>query len=508
MMRAGSIRKQTAQATRHAAVSYGGAVLLAAVSAAIAAAARDADEGTAPPRRTNVLFVVADDASCHFGETYGCRWARTPAIDRLAQEGLVFDNAYVPTSKCAPCRAAILTGRNPWQLEAAANHWSTFPPHFMAFTEVLAANGVACGSGGKVWGPGVALTESGAPRTWGLVKQRHGKGVAPGDAFGQFLAARQPDRPFFYWYGSTYPHRPYDRDAGLAAGKKPSDIDRVPACWPDTDVVRRDMLDYATAIEAFDDEVSALVAALDAAGEKEHTLVIVTSDHGMPFPRTKGHTYDLAHRVPLVFRWPAGIVHPGRRVEAFTSAIDFAPTILECFDLDGVAAGMHPITGTSLMGALFDAPTQPQEHVILGRERNDVRCRPGSESGLGYPTRAIRRGDLFYVRNFAPDRWPCGDPDLGLADTDRGPTKSLIEEAGEHDRFWQLCFGKRPADELYDLAADPDCVTNLAADPAFAAAVRRLEDDLLMELRRQEDPRVLGRGDIFDAYPSPMPASP
>jgi N-sulfoglucosamine sulfohydrolase len=487
---------------RYAAFLCGWAALATVLAGRIAAAAPP------PDTRTNVLFVIADDASCHFGEAYGCHWAQTPAIDRLAREGLVFDNAYVPTSKCAPCRAAILTGRNPWQLEAAANHWATFPPHFMAFTEVLAANGVACGSGGKVWGPGVATTESGSPRTWGLVKQRHGKRVTPGNALGEFLAARQPGQSFFYWYGSTNPHRDYRRDAGLAAGKKPSDIDHVPACWPDTDVVRRDMLDYATEVEAFDAEVASLVAALDAAGETENTLVIVTSDHGMPFPRIKGHTYDRAHRVPLVVRWPAGIVHPGRRVEAFTSAIDFAPTILECFGLDGVAAGMRRITGTSLVGVLADAPAQPRDQVILGRERNDVRCRPGAESGLGYPARAIRRGDLFYVHNFAPERWPCGDPDLGLADTDAGPTKSLIEKAGEQDRFWQLCFSKRPAEELYDLSTDPDCVTNLAGDPAFTATVQRLKDELFAELRRQEDPRVLGQGDIFDAYPSPKPVAP
>ncbi|MEI6239345.1 MAG: sulfatase [Planctomycetia bacterium] len=457
------------------------------------------------PRVPNVLFVIADDASCHFG-AYGCRWTRTPAVDRLAREGIVFDNAYVPTSKCAPCRAAILTGRNPWQLEAAANHWPTFPPESMAFTEVLAARGLACGGAGKVWGPGVALTPSGDQRTWGLSMMKRGKGNDPGSAFRAFLGQRQPGQPFFYWYGSKAPHRPYKADAGLAAGKKPADIDRVPACWPDTDVVRRDMLDYATEIEAFDAEVGSLLTALEAAGEQDNTLVVVTSDHGMPFPRIKGHTFDLAHRVPLVMRWPAGVVHPGRRADGFVSAIDFAPTILDLESVDGVAAGMRPITGSSLADILRDAPEQPRDRVILGRERNDVRCRPGIESGLGYPARAIRRGNLFYVHNFAPDRWPCGDPDLGLADTDAGPTKALIEAAGQGDRFWQLCFGKRPADELYDLAVDPDCVTNLAADPARAADVRRLKEELVAELTRQEDPRVLGRGDMFDKYPSPRRA--
>jgi len=456
----------------------------------------------AVPKRPNVLFIIADDASCHFG-AYGCRWARTPAVDGLAREGIVFDNAYVPTSKCAPCRAAILTGRNPWQLEAAANHWPTFPPEYMAFTEVLAARGLACGGAGKVWGPGVALTASGNQRTWGLSLTKRGKGDDPGSAFRVFLGQRQPDQPFFYWYGSKAPHRPYKPDAGLAAGKRPADVDRVPGCWPDTDAVRRDMLDYATEIEAFDAEVADLLAALEAAGEKENTLVVVTSDHGMPFPRFKGHTFDLAHRVPLVMRWPAGIVHPGRRVEAFVSAIDFAPTILDLESVDGVAAGMRPITGSSLADVLHDAPERPRDRVILGRERNDVRCRAGTESGLGYPARAIRRGNLFYVHNFAADRWPCGDPDVGLADTDAGPTKALIEAAGQGDRFWQFCFGKRPADELYDLAVDPDCVRNLAAEPARAEDVRRLREELFTELTRQEDPRLLGRGNVFDEYPSP-----
>lgn len=461
--------------------------------------ATEARSRETPP---DVLFIIADDASCHFG-AYGCRWTRTPAVDRLARDGIVFDNAYVPTSKCSPSRAAILTGRNPWQLGAAANHWPVFPPEYASFTEALAGAGVACGAGGKFWGPGQAQTATGAPRRWGLT---HAKaGATPADAFREFLAARRPGQPFFYWHGSTNPHRPYARDAGLAAGRQPADIDRVPACWPDTDVVRRDMLDYATEIEAFDAEVAALLAVLDAAGAAQNTLVIVTSDHGMPFPRLKGHTFDLAHRVPLVMRWPAGIVRPGRRVAAFTSGIDVAPTLLELFGVDAGRAGMRPMTGTSLVDLIRDAAVHPRETVFLGRERNDVRCRPGTESGLGYPARALRRGDLFYVHNFTPERWPCGDPDVALADTDAGPTKEAIEAAGRADRHWHLCFGKRPADELYDLSVDPDCVVNLAGAADRAADVRRLRDELFAELARQEDPRLLGRGGEFDAYPSPKP---
>ncbi len=95
--------------------------------------------------RPNVLFCIADDASPHFG-VYGCNWVKTPNIDRIAKAGLVFENIYTPTAKCAPSRAAILTGRNPWQLEAAANHQSFFPAKFKAFTESLHEAGVAVDS--------------------------------------------------------------------------------------------------------------------------------------------------------------------------------------------------------------------------------------------------------------------------------------------------------------------------------------------------------------------------
>ena len=464
------------------------ACLAAADSAAVLAAS------SAPP---NVLFIIADDASCHFG-CYGCRWTTTPQVDALAARGIVFDAAYVPTSKCAPCRAGLLTGRYPWQLEEAANHQCTFPPQFSAFTEALAASGIVCGAKGKVWGPGVALTAAGQQRTWGL-------GQRP---FREFLADAPADKPFFYWYGSVNPHRAYTPDAGLAAGKRATDIDRVPAFWPDTDVVRRDMLDYATEIEAFDREVGDLMAALRDSGRLENTLVVITSDHGMPFPRVKGHTFELAHRVPLVVSWPAGIANPGRRCGQLVSLVDLAPTFLELFGVDQAASGMAPITGMSLVDLLRDRPVHERPFVLVGRERNDIDCRPGTESGLGYPARGIRQGRWLYVHNFAPDRWPCGDPDVALADTDDSPTKQLIDQAGQDDRFWQLCFGKRPADELYDLETDPDCVRNLATDPDHAADLERLRGTLMAELRRQQDPRVVGDGGIFDRYVSPAKRKP
>ncbi len=461
---------------------------------------------TAAESRPNILFIIADDASQKLGQSYGCDWIKTPNIDRLAREGLVFENAYVPTSKCAPTRAAILTGRNPWQLEEAGNHQSFFPAKFETFGDALQKAGVHGGSAGKLWGPGIAQDDAGNKRDFGLPAAR--RGGKPGEQFSQFIKARTNDEPFFYWYGSGDPHRSYEAGSGLIAGKKLTDIDRVPTYWPDTDIVRSDMLDYAIEVERFDSQVGELLAALDASGEAENTLVIVTSDHGMPFPRVKGHTYDDAHRVPLVVRWPAGIVHPGRHVNELVSAIDFAPTFLELCGVAVTTTGMSAITGRSLVDLLHDKPTAERPFVIIGRERNDVLARPGSEHGLGYPARGIRQDDFLFVRNFAPDRWPCGDVELGLKDTDASPTKSFIEQLGPGNVFWEHAFGKRPAEQLFDVARDPDCVTNLANDPAHADVRDRLRETLMVELRRQEDPRVLGNGEVFDNYPSVKNSTP
>jgi N-sulfoglucosamine sulfohydrolase len=461
----------------------------------------------ATPAQPNVLFIIADDASSHFGEAYGCNWVKTPHIDRLAKQGLVFDNAYTPTSKCAPSRAAILTGRNPWQLEAAANHQPYFPAKFMAFSEALAAAGIACGSAGKTWGPGEAKLADGNPRNFGLRGHGSVSDREPGPAFSAFLKTRTPGQPFFYWFGSHYPHRGYKHNAGIEAGKKPADIERVPAYWPDHDVIRRDMLDYAIEVEAYDAQVGSLLAALEASGETRNTLIIVTSDHGMPFPRVKGHTYDDANRIPFVVSWPGRIAQPGRRVADLVSFIDLAPTLLEIFGVDGTARGMAPLTGRSFSDVLRNEGQGGRGFVVLGRERNDVLARPGSPAGLGYPTRAIREGNLFYVRNFAPERWPCGDPDRDLRDTDNSPSKTFVAERGEQDPYWQHAFGKRPAEQLFDLARDPDCLTNLVADPAFVAKAAALREKLMAELRRQQDPRALGQGDVFDQYPSPRVTS-
>jgi arylsulfatase A-like enzyme len=453
--------------------------------------------------KPNVLFIIADDASPHFGAAYNCSWAKTPNIDRLAQQGLVFTHAYTPTAKCAPSRSAILTGRNPWQLEQAANHQSYFPAKFKAFSEVLREAGVHVGGAGKIWGPGQAKNAEGLTRNWGMMSVK-----ANPTGFREFLASRPQNTPFFFWYGSHNPHRAYQPGSGIQQGAKLTDIDRVPSVWPDNDVVRGDLLDYAKEITDFDTEVGELLKVLESTGNAANTLVIVTSDNGMPFPRSKGHNYDISNHLPLVACWPAGIAKPGRKVADLVSFIDFAPTFLDLMGIEGEKAGMAPITGRSFHDLLRNTPQHDRSFVILGRERNDLFARPGTDFGLGYPVRAIRAGNYLYLHNFQADRWPCGDPELGLKDTDSGPTKQWIENLGAQDAYWQLAFGKRPAEELYDLSTGADCVHNLAQDAKLAAKTKELREKLFAELKRQQDPRILGQGDLFDGYSGTKPLPP
>ena len=223
------------------------------------------------------------------------------------------------------------------------------------------------------------------------------------------------------------------------------DAQPVPPYWPDTDAVRNDLLDYAFEIAHFDRQLGKMVDLLEEKGLLDNTLVVATSDNGPPFPRMKGHPFEASCHLPLAMMWPKGIAAPGRKTDALVSFIDFAPTFLAVAGVDGVKAGMQPVTGISLTDLFANPkPGADRSTLLLGRERNDVRIRPGTESGLGYPVRALREGDFLFLHNFDPNRWPCGNPELGLADTDAGPTKIAVEAKGEVSQYWQLCFGKRP----------------------------------------------------------------
>ncbi len=446
---------------------------------------------------------------------YGTEWVRTPHFDRVAREGVLFRNAYTPDAKCAPSRAAILTGRHPWLLEDAANHMGYFPAKFKSYPEALAEHGYFVGMTAKGWSPGIANDIHGNPRQLAGTPFNERTADPPTSKisstdyaanFADFLNAKPPDQPWAFWYGSREPHRAYEFRSGVeAGGKSLSDIDEVYPFWPDEDTVRHDMLDYALEIEHFDRHLGRMLAELAGRGELANTLVVVTSDNGMPFPRAKAQEYEFSNHMPLAIMWGDGIRRPGRVVDDLVSFVDFAPTFLAAAGVAWDGAGMQPATGRSLVDLLrSDRSGQvdpARDHALVGKERHDV----GRPHDAGYPIRGIVHGNFLYLRNFEPDRWPAGNPETGYLAVAGSPTKTRILELRRHggeDRYWQLSFGKRGAEELYDLARDPSCMRNLAGDPEHAAAKATLADRLAAELQAQGDPRMHGRGDAFDAYPN------
>ena len=240
--------------------------------------------------RPNILFAIADDWGWPHAGAYGDPVVQTPTFDRLAREGVLFQHAFVSAPSCTPSRGAILTGQWHWRLRGAANLWSVFPDDIATFPEMLERAGYEVGVTGKHWGPG--RTQSAG---------RHLAGQ-PCGSFQDFLAHRRSDKPFFFWLGSGDPHRPFEPGSGERQGIDPARI-VPPACLPNVPAVRSDMADYYAEVQRFDRLVAAALEMLDRAGELDRTIIVMTSDNGMPFPRCKANLYDSGSRMPLAIRW-------------------------------------------------------------------------------------------------------------------------------------------------------------------------------------------------------------
>ena len=495
-------------------------------------------------KRPNILFAIADDAS-HMS-AYGQSFLSTPAFDRVAAQGVIFTNAFTTNPKCAPSRASILTGRHTWELEEACNHWNVWPAKFPVYPDVLADNGYFVGYTGKGWGPGDWKREGRTTNPAGPSFDRHtldppSPSISAKDYaqnFVGFLNERPQETPFCFWYGGHEPHRPYHGGEGREHGKEVPGS-QVPSYFPSDEVVRDDLADYAFEVEWFDRHLGRMLDELERRGELENTLVVVTSDNGMPFPRVKGQMYEDDFRLPMAMMWlgasqrfgesadppqtvsamevsahsplPPDLQNTGRPKTADTrtvrggriltdliSFIDIAPTILDAARLPAHEA----MTGRSFL-ALFTGPSTgrhdaARDRVCMGRERHDL----GREGDLGYPVRCIRTEEYLYVRNLAPERWPAGNPETGYTGCDSSPTKDLIirQHEGGEDRYWARAFGKRPPEELYRITTDPECLHNLAAEPQYAGVTELLWAELQGYLRAQNDPRILGFGEIFDTY--------
>jgi len=452
--------------------------------------------------RPNILFAIADDRSWPGAIVTRNNMLRLPAVERVEREGVSFNNSYCASPSCTPSRSAILTGRQIWQVEEGGALYGTLRPKYPVFTQLLEDAGYHVGNTAKTWGPG-DWTAAGQKRPICGVNYNSRTLKPPAGGlderdyagnFEDFLAARKQGQPFFFWYGGTEPHRVYERGYGQKLGKRLEDVD-VPPFWPDTPTVRGDLLDYCAEVEWFDSQLGKMLQKLEQIGELDNTLVVVTSDNGMPFPRAKVNLYDWGVRMPLSVRWGKRIAGNQTR-NSFVHHMDFAPTFLE-------VAGVAPpssMTGRSLVD-VFAREDAGRDCVFTGFERH-VMARP---NGQTYPVRAIRTNDFLYLRNFEPGRWPTGGEFVSSnrtphGDVDACPTASfIVENRQQFPKQYGLCYGKRPGEELYDLKKDPYQLSNVAGGAGYKAAKQQLRGRLEGYLRKTGDPRIEGR-DPWQGY--------
>ena len=461
-------------------------------------------------KRPNILFAISDDQSWLHTSINGCKAVKTPIFDRLAAEGILFTNAFGVAPQCSPNRATILTGRNIWQLEEAGTHGSNFPKKYVTFPDILEKSGYQIAYTGKGWGPGNWKVNGRTRNPAGPAIQKHkiknrtNTAISNNDYsanFEEFINNREKGKPFFFWYGAHEPHRVYLKGSGVAAGKKLNAV-KVPRFLPDSPEIRSDILDYLLEIEWFDSELGKMLKLLKEKGELENTIVVVTSDNGMPFPKAKANLYEYGIHMPLAVYWPEKI-KSGRVVTDLISFSDFAPTFLEI-------AGAKPvskITGKSFLNILESdkqgAVDSSREYILAGRERH-THARPNN---FGYPSRAIRTQEYLYIWNLKPERWPAGNPTgsgdpEGYHDIDGSPSKTfMIENQKKEKLIFHQAFDKRPEEELYNIKIDPGCMNNLAGKAEFDSIKRELKTKLKQKLTQQQDPRMLGNGDIFESYP-------
>lgn len=455
----------------------------------------------------NIFLVITDDQSwCHTSST-GSPWIRTPNYDRLVGEGVHFTRAFASAPICTPTRAALLTGGQPWSLGEGMQLCGTLPAEHVTYPELLAKRGWHCGATGKGWGPGDHAAAGRAENPAGRFYREHRFELTEPSSklsrfdyvenFRAFMKARPKGAPFCFWLGIHEPHVPLESGSGLRAGKKLEDV-VVPPFLPDTPEVRSDLLDYALEIEWADIQLGRVLDELKKSGEMENTLIVMTSDNGMPFPGGKGTCYEYGIRVPLALSWQGRF--RAARHDCLASTVDVAATIFEATGLELPERG----AGVSLLG-LCESGRERHERtaVFAGRERqNDSRA-----GDLGYPVRAIRTAEWLYIENAAPERWPGGDPEE-FRDLDPTPTKALLLERrddGEIGRFFRKAAAPRPARELYRPEEDPGCWKNLAEEPEHAEVVAELSRRLQAQLLKDGDLRALGRGDEYEAMPFRLP---
>ncbi|MGK6320508.1 sulfatase family protein [Sphingomonas sp. DT-204] len=452
-----------------------------AAGTALAPALKAAPAG----RQRNVLLLISDDQGLDLG-CYGVP-IRTPRIDRLAREGTRFARGYAAVSSCSPSRAVINTGLYTHQngmygLQHDVHHQSLLDGIETLPSLLRRAGHAVALVGKKHVGP-----DSAFPYEAELVPERSGirdvRELAV--AAGSFIRSTN-DRPFFVTIGYSDPHRAatdYGNDRRWPR-VKPARYDPrrvpIPSHLPDIPAVRQDLAEYYESLSRLDAGVGMILDELEASGRAKDTLVIFLSDNGRPFPGAKTNLYDPGLHLPLIIR------APGQRAsvnDAMVSWVDIAPTVLE---FTGVAGPKYPLSGKSLLPLLGERQGAGRDAVFASHDFHEI--------NQYYPMRAIRTRTHSYIFNLAS---PLDYPIAG--DVAGSPSWKAIsaDPSIRLGKRTQAAYLKRPAEELYDLARDPDELTNVAADPAYASVLGDLRERLRAMRAATHDPWLAGQTDPY-----------
>lgn len=488
------------------------ALLLALLVSLSFAASRDRKAGPPASPKPNIVIFLTDDESWQERSAYGWSKIPTPHFDRVARDGILFTRGYTSAPSCTPSRAALLTGRNFWELEEGAFIQAWLPAKFVTLPDWMEAGGYQVGFTAKGWGPGVLPPESGRTRNPAgtpynqLKRPQHEAGFNDIDYpanFAKFLADRPARKPFLFWIGSTEPHAPCAEDNyqklkeefGIGLDDIP-----VPGFLPDTPGVRRRRANMLYEVCRVDRDLGRVIKVLEERGELHHTLLIVTADNGTEVLRSKTNVHDWGVHVPLAMMWPDRI-KPGRRVDDFVNFIDLAPTILQ-------AAGLkvpREMTGRGLLDVLVSSASglvdPTRTWTTGGLEWH------GEEDPVNLAARMIRDERYQYIVNYGlgPRRKVApaqSRPDAEYAQTAATADEiALVTKHPNHPAvqpFVKLFVEPRPREELYDCQQDPWELNNVADSPAYSEVKARLKARLEAYQRQTGDPRITGEMEIFN----------
>ncbi len=400
-------------------------------------------ENEEPP---NFIVFIADDASWNDCGPYGNQIIKTPNVNKLADEGLVFNNAFLTTSSCSPSRCSILTGRYPHHTGAPELHMP-LPADQLLFAGELQKAGYFTAVAGKY--------HIGAKRT--EFDTIYGGAPSGCEYWVEALQNRPKDKPFFLWLAAIDPHRNYFPNT-IPEPHRPEDV-LVPPYLPDNDSTRKDLAQYYDEISRMDSYIGEVMAELKNQGEDENTLVIYMSDNGRPFPRAKTRLYDSGIKTPFILRWPAKLKKGTSN--AMVSSIDIAPTFCEL-----AGAGISgTFQGYSLVPVLKNYIAKTRDYIASEHNWHDYQAHE----------RAVRNHQYLYIRNAFPGLNASPPADAVASITYQEMIK--LYKAGELSDHQLDCFLKpRPAEELYDVINDPYQFQNLAENPEYASALEEMRE--------------------------------